>query len=250
MRLIWMGIVAGVGAVAAMPSQAQEQSKPQPSPIPPPPIYTQMPAAPPPAPPRSGKERSVSPTGNPSLWMTEDDYPSEARRNDEQGTTAFRLTVGPDGAATACNITSSSGYASLDDAACRLLLQRARFTPALDKKGRATTGSWASRFRWVLPEPTPGLQPFTQTTTLIFERDGSASGCSTTFNGAPIDIEDKENPCGMGKVIAPYTDAAGNPVRRRVTATTTLTVTDPDAPPPAAAPPPKPAPPPIRRRKP
>ena len=241
--MIWIGILAGVGAVAATPSQAQVQSKPQPSPLPPPPpIYTQMPAAPPPAPPRSGKERSASPTGNPSLWMTEDDYPSEARRNDEQGTTAFRLTVGPDGAATACNITSSSGYASLDDDACRLLLQRARFTPALDKKGRATTGSWASRFRWVLPEPTPGPLPFTQTTTLIFERDGSASGCSTTVNGASIVLED-EDPCAMGKLIAPYTDAAGNPVRRRVTATTTLTVTDPDAPLPAAAPPPRPAPP-------
>ena len=42
---------------------------------------------------------------------------------------------------TDCSVTSSSGSSALDQATCRILRSRARFTPARDSSGNPTTGS-------------------------------------------------------------------------------------------------------------
>lgn len=108
-------------------------------------------AAPPPPPPPAGPTTAAKPKGDPGRWVTNDDYPTRAAREERQGTTGFRLTVGADGRATGCDITSSSGSPDLDSTACSLLMRRAKFSPAL-KDGQPTTGSWSSRFRWVLQD--------------------------------------------------------------------------------------------------
>lgn len=113
----------------------------------PPPAPVAAPAPPPPPPP---KRANPVPRGNPGRWVSNDDYPSRAIREEAQGTVRFTLTVGPDGRATDCQVTSSSGNASLDETACRLLRQRARFDPKLDGDGNPTTGTWSNSFKWVL----------------------------------------------------------------------------------------------------
>lgn len=99
------------------------------------------------------------PADSPSLWFRNDDYPVAALREREQGTTAFTVTVGPDGAPTACAVTASSGSATLDSATCSLMMERARFTPARASDGRPVSGGWASRFRWRLPPLDPPSGP-------------------------------------------------------------------------------------------
>ena len=74
-----------------------------------------------------------------------------AQRAEQQGTTGFRLTVGTDGRVSACTITSSSGSSALDEATCRIMRSRARFTPAHDEHGNPIGDSVSSRIRWVLP---------------------------------------------------------------------------------------------------
>lgn len=87
----------------------------------------------------------------PTRSLTTDvDYPAAALRAREQGIAEFRATVGPEGRVTECTITSSSGSASLDAATCELMRTRARFTPARDEHGNATTDTVNSRIRWVL----------------------------------------------------------------------------------------------------
>ena len=248
MRLVIAGIFVTGLAGLAQAATAQGNWQPQASPSPQPPVYTAVP--PPPAPPRSGKEQPTRPKGNPGTWVTDDDYPAESLRNDEQGTTGFRLTIGPDGLVTACDITLSSGSALLDETACRLMSERGRFLPALDKKGKPTTGTWASRFRWVLPEPEPmKIEAFSQLKSFIVETDGTATQCQSLANGVS-DLElDKGMPCNRTAMVVPFTDADGKPVRRKVTLTVSLTVTDPAAPPPpVAVTPPPPAPKPKRRK--
>jgi len=105
-------------------------------------------AAPPPPPPP--KRANPVPKGNPGRWVSNDDYPSRAIREEAQGTVRFMLTVGPDGRASDCSVTGSSGNSDLDATACRLLKQRARFDPKLDSEGNPTTGTWSSSFKWVL----------------------------------------------------------------------------------------------------
>jgi protein TonB len=87
----------------------------------------------------------------PSLFST-DDYPQSAIRNEEQGTTAVRLTIGTDGRVADCQITASSGSNALDAATCSVIKRRARYSPAKDQAGNAVTGSDSTRIRWELPD--------------------------------------------------------------------------------------------------
>lgn len=107
------------------------------------------PAAPPP--PRTPPKGAV-PKGNPGSWATTDDYPSRALREEREGTTRFRVSIGPDGRVTDCQITGSSGSPDLDDAACKNITRRARFNPATDGNGQPTTGSYSNSVRWVIPK--------------------------------------------------------------------------------------------------
>ena len=70
---------------------------------------------------------------------------ASALRNEEEGTTGFRLTVGPNGRVTDCTVTSSSGSNALDAATCRIMRSRARFTPARNNLGEPTTDSVSAR---------------------------------------------------------------------------------------------------------
>jgi protein TonB len=92
------------------------------------------------------------PKGNPGNWANTNDYPARALQQEREGTTGFRVTVGPDGRVQSCSVTSSSGHADLDEATCKNIQRRGRFDPALDASGNPTTGSWSSRVRWQIPK--------------------------------------------------------------------------------------------------
>lgn len=118
---------------------------------PPPPIIVAPPApAAPPAP--RIQPKAATPRGNPGNWATTNDYPSRALREEREGVTGFRVTVSAEGRVTGCDITSSSGSPDLDEATCSNVTRRARFNPATDGEGQPTTGSYAGRVRWVIPE--------------------------------------------------------------------------------------------------
>jgi protein TonB len=110
------------------------------------------PAAAPPPPPPKFTPKAAQPKGIPGNWATTNDYPTRALREEREGVTGFRVSVGTDGRATGCDVTSSSGSADLDQATCSNVMRRARFTPATDGEGNPTTGSYSSRVRWVIPK--------------------------------------------------------------------------------------------------
>lgn len=117
---------------------------------PPPPVFV-APAAPAPPPPKFTPKAAV-PKGNPGSWATSNDYPSRALREEREGVTGFRVTVGPDGKVADCSVTSSSGSPDLDQATCDNVRRRARFQPATDGEGNPTSGSYSNRIRWVIPK--------------------------------------------------------------------------------------------------
>jgi periplasmic protein TonB len=126
---------------------------PPPMPFPPGPVVA-PPADPPPIPdpPKARKVEPARARANLASYVSDEDYPSAAVRNEEQGTTRFRLGVGPDGRVTDCRVTGSSGSSALDSATCRLMKSRARFAPARDSDGRPASDSVSSAIRWVLPD--------------------------------------------------------------------------------------------------
>lgn len=191
-----------------------------------PPVLTAPPPAPPPSLP-SGKSRPASPLGNPANWVTADDYPSRALREQREGTTGFRAVIGPDGRPTGCAVTSSSGSADLDAVTCQLIVNRALFKPALDFKGKPTTGSYSSRVRWVMPDTPIRIDPSDRVMTFIVEPDGSATNCVEKRDGVIVDDPSTKSPCLADAKMAPFKDASGRPVRKQVTVQFSVTVSDP-----------------------
>jgi protein TonB len=118
-----------------------------------PPVPQALPPAPtppaPPPPPRVQPPQRAR--ANLNSYFSTDDYPAAALRSNDQGTTGFRLTIGPNGRVTDCSVTSSSGSAALDQATCRILRSRARYTPARDSSGNPTSGTDSGRVTWRLP---------------------------------------------------------------------------------------------------
>jgi protein TonB len=121
------------------------------APPPPPAIVLAPPAPMPPPPAPKGPSSSAQPKSSPGSWATDADYPSRALRANEQGTTGFHLSIGPDGRVTGCEVTSSSGSPELDQTTCTLVTRRARFKPAL-QDGQPVAGSYSNRVRWVVPK--------------------------------------------------------------------------------------------------
>jgi protein TonB len=141
------------------PEEPEELPPPPEQPIEPPPVVTPPPivapvVAPPPAPPPPPPPQRANPEprGNPGNWANANDYPSRALREEREGTTRFRLTVGANGRVTDCQITGSSGHPDLDEAACKNLTRRARFRPSLDANGNETTGYYSNAVRWQIPK--------------------------------------------------------------------------------------------------
>lgn len=122
----------------------------------PPPAAPVVPIIAPPAPvappPPRFQPKAPQPKGRSGEWVTTNDYPSRALREEREGVTRFRLTVGPDGRVADCQITGSSGSPDLDEAACANLRRRARFNPATDGEGQPTTGSYSNSVRWQIPK--------------------------------------------------------------------------------------------------
>ncbi len=120
--------------------------------IPPaPPVIQPRPTPPPP--PLPPPVRTIPPqsaSGNLQGLISGDDYPSQAISNEEQGTVTVSLTIGATGRVTGCRTTGSSGSRTLDSATCRILTSRARFTPARDNQGKATSGTFSQRITWRL----------------------------------------------------------------------------------------------------
>ncbi len=137
----------------ADPPIADEPPRIMAVPVAPPPILVPKPIPSPPPPPSPPAPRTVEPArarANLASYVSADDYPAEALFNEEEGIVAFRLTVGPDGRVWNCDVTRSSDSPSLDEATCRIMRSRARFTPARDNHGNPTTDSLSQRIRWVL----------------------------------------------------------------------------------------------------
>lgn len=93
----------------------------------------------------------ASPRGNPGAWVTDNDYRTSWIRRGYSGRASFTLEISATGRVSDCTITRSTGHTALDDATCKHLMSRGRFTPAKDSSGNAVAGSYSSAINWELP---------------------------------------------------------------------------------------------------
>jgi len=103
---------------------------------------------------KAEKIKGVGPAmiiGDPAFGITSDDYPIDAMRYGEEGVVSIAYEIAPDGRIESCQVTQSSGSASLDRATCRISTSRARFRPAHDAHGKPIRSHGSRKIRWQIP---------------------------------------------------------------------------------------------------
>jgi TonB family protein len=183
----------------------------------------QAPGLPPPPPPPSPPPVRGEPArakANLASLISNDDYPIEALRNEEEGTVGFMLRVGTDGLVEKCTVTSPSGSAALDSATCNLLTERARFTPARNKRGKPIPDTVAARIIWRIDNSGPAtpLAPLRFANTIYIGRSGEPS-CTQAVNFEP----EEPAPCPSTLVgsLIDAARAAGHEVKQLLVTTMT-----------------------------
>lgn len=124
---------------APFPTEAAPASRPFPQ---------AEPAPPRPAPPLEAVVRAELVGGS---TFTAADYPAAALLAGSEGTTRVRIRIGATGRVTGCSVVSSSGTPSLDEASCRIIRTRFRYSPARDPTGFPTGDTVVTRISWRLP---------------------------------------------------------------------------------------------------
>lgn len=165
--LVALGMAPAIAATARAKKpvkRAPVARRPPPVVVPPavPMPITVMPPAPPP--PRPSLPPLDNPPGDaaqplvsPGEWVTDADYPPQAKRQGEQGRVVVRMAVDRKGLPYRCWVVSGSGSQTLDATTCYLMQTRARFTPAQDPSGKPMEWTYQVSFRWMLSDEE--LQP-------------------------------------------------------------------------------------------
>lgn len=104
------------------------------------------------APPAPVVSKAAGPKGDPSQWVTTDDYPSDALSAEAQGTSKIKWEINTAGRVENCVVVASSGNSSLDRAACSNITRRGRYSPAMDQSGNPIRSASSRNVVWRLPE--------------------------------------------------------------------------------------------------
>lgn len=78
-------------------------------------------------------------------------YPHGALTKGEQGKVSFEVTIEPDGALGSCEVTGSSGFATLDRETCEFIAKFAKLQPVRNSEGRAIRAVQQGYINWKLP---------------------------------------------------------------------------------------------------
>ena len=97
---------------------------------------------------RVAPARRRSPIGSAPQWIGGGPTDADNQQGRYQGTVALQVNVAPSGRVSNCAPVRGSGNAGLDALTCRLVRERARFTPALNPQGRPVVGQAYVTFVW------------------------------------------------------------------------------------------------------
>lgn len=128
--------------------------------------------------------------------FSQDDYPVEALRRDEEGLVIAQVEVTSQGRVGGCTIVQSSGSQALDNGTCAIVTRRARYKPARDEAGQAVADHDRVRIKWQLPRDP--YRASIESFEVRYRADGKLDGCQNKTK------DEDQPPC---EVIAQLVDA-------------------------------------------
>jgi len=84
-------------------------------------------------------------------YFSSSDYPDVAVRKGDQGNVGVLYWVEINGRVKDCKVVETSHRPALDEQTCKVLLDRSRFSPALDSAGAPIRSARYQRIRWRMP---------------------------------------------------------------------------------------------------
>lgn len=84
-------------------------------------------------------------------YFSSEDYPQQAIRQDEGGTTSVVVLIDEKGKVRDCMIDGTSGVPTLDAMTCVVFRERVKFAPAITNEGEPVRSFMTQRIRWELP---------------------------------------------------------------------------------------------------
>lgn len=93
--------------------------------------------------------RPAVPAEDPQTWVSEADFPVDQRQRRRSGFNTVRLLLDEAGKPTGCQV-QRAGADSFNSAACRILMEKGRFQPALDAAGQPMPSYYVVNFRFQL----------------------------------------------------------------------------------------------------
>lgn len=90
------------------------------------------------------KNVAAPPIGDVRTAFRASDYPEEAMSHDQEGQAQFLLLVDENGKVAACDVLHPSGIPALDGMGCQVILERAKFKPAIGRDGKPVRSSFVT----------------------------------------------------------------------------------------------------------
>lgn len=147
---------------------------------------------------------------NQSDFIKSSDYPTNSLKRAEEGITGYRLTLDINGRPTSCTVTESSGFKDLDDATCRLIMERARFDMS-SVPVTNTQATYSQRVKWQVPVTIPRVLLFGVTAKSVpVQSDATKTRCE--YSDGITRIIEAVQTCDR-KIALPVTDNKGKKVK-------------------------------------
>ncbi len=96
--------------------------------------------------------RPAAAIGSPGNWIGTNDYPQNMVHSGGQGFVQFRLDVEATGAISGCRVLQRTNPDEFADLTCRLILKRARMSPAMDFEGKPVKSYYVNRVQWIMED--------------------------------------------------------------------------------------------------
>ena len=166
----------------------------------------------------------AAPVGNPADWFSPDAYPLDALRNGRAGRVVVEVGLDSTGKPVTCNVVQSSGTTSLDEGTCKLALERGKFDPATDRKGRPIASSFTLPVRREIPgtEDVPSIDlakdgpSYASDIEILVAEDGKVVGCRSLL-AKPEALQDQNcRQFEIGKAFGSRYTRNGAPVSARI----------------------------------